>query len=415
MAARREALAERRRARGFSQEGLAQRLRIERSTVGRWERGETDPAAWIRPSLARALEVTLDELDDLLAAASHPAPDGDGHPLALATPEFFRRSAQRALAFAEALAVPVEPVDVETLHLQVADIAGAYLVDPLDAVLPKIQALRARCEALLASAPRSSPDLLVVLARTLALLANAAMDMGEHIAADEHAQAAIHLADAVGHRGVAAWASGLRASNAFWAGAPTRSGTLAAAALAAPGQGTTPVYLACLLARAAGRVGDHRGVATALTRAQDARERLDEDEVGGVFGFSQAKQHLYAASAHLGADGNPARALEHAQRAVVLYRRSPRRNFGDEAGARLDMATSYLRLGEPDGAIEALEPVLILPAAMRVATVRTRLMRVSGELASGYGNLPAACETVDRIGSTLTAAPWPTGLLQQRQ
>jgi transcriptional regulator with XRE-family HTH domain len=50
---------------GFSQEQLAERLDIDRSTIGRWESGETVPQPWIRPRLARALQVSLDELDKL--------------------------------------------------------------------------------------------------------------------------------------------------------------------------------------------------------------------------------------------------------------------------------------------------------------------------------------------------------------
>jgi tetratricopeptide (TPR) repeat protein/transcriptional regulator with XRE-family HTH domain len=73
MAARRDRLAQRRKAVGLSQEALASRLEIERSTVVRWESGETQPLPWIRPKLARALRVSVDELDQLLAV--EPGPD----------------------------------------------------------------------------------------------------------------------------------------------------------------------------------------------------------------------------------------------------------------------------------------------------------------------------------------------------
>lgn len=66
MPVKRQRLAWRRKAMGFSQEQLAERLDIDRSTVGRWESGETEPQPWIRPRLARALQVSLDELDELL-------------------------------------------------------------------------------------------------------------------------------------------------------------------------------------------------------------------------------------------------------------------------------------------------------------------------------------------------------------
>ena len=66
MAAKRRALAERRRSVGLSQERLAEALEVEPSTVGRWERGETAPQPWFRPKLARALAVSVEELDHLL-------------------------------------------------------------------------------------------------------------------------------------------------------------------------------------------------------------------------------------------------------------------------------------------------------------------------------------------------------------
>jgi predicted ATPase/DNA-binding XRE family transcriptional regulator len=76
MAAKRHALARRRRAMGFSQEALASRLDVERSTVARWECGETEPLPWIRPVLAQALRVSIDELAGLLSAAVLPGPAG---------------------------------------------------------------------------------------------------------------------------------------------------------------------------------------------------------------------------------------------------------------------------------------------------------------------------------------------------
>ena len=66
MASKRSRLAQRRRAVGYSQEKLAERLAVERSTVVRWEAAETEPQPWIRPRLAAALRITPDQLDELL-------------------------------------------------------------------------------------------------------------------------------------------------------------------------------------------------------------------------------------------------------------------------------------------------------------------------------------------------------------
>jgi len=71
-AARRERLAQRRRELGLTQEALADLLGVERSTVVRWERGETEPLASVRPKLAGALRATADWLDELLASPGMP-------------------------------------------------------------------------------------------------------------------------------------------------------------------------------------------------------------------------------------------------------------------------------------------------------------------------------------------------------
>src|SRR2546430_17116175 len=64
---RRLRLAERRKAVGLSQERLAEVVGVDRSTVVRWERADTEPQPWHRPHLARALNVSVEELPALLA------------------------------------------------------------------------------------------------------------------------------------------------------------------------------------------------------------------------------------------------------------------------------------------------------------------------------------------------------------
>ncbi|MBV8539772.1 MAG: helix-turn-helix transcriptional regulator [Pseudonocardiales bacterium] len=68
MTAKRRALAQRRKAVSHTQEELAALLGVERSTVVRWETGETEPQPWCRPKLAKILAVSLDTLHELLTA-----------------------------------------------------------------------------------------------------------------------------------------------------------------------------------------------------------------------------------------------------------------------------------------------------------------------------------------------------------
>lgn len=59
-------LANRRVVVGYTQEALTEALGVDRTTIGRWERGEQQPQPWQRPDLALKLGVTLEQLDSLL-------------------------------------------------------------------------------------------------------------------------------------------------------------------------------------------------------------------------------------------------------------------------------------------------------------------------------------------------------------
>ena len=66
MAGKRHRLVSTRKEAGFSQERLAEALGVERTTVMRWERGETRPQPWARPKLAHALGISDQALSQLL-------------------------------------------------------------------------------------------------------------------------------------------------------------------------------------------------------------------------------------------------------------------------------------------------------------------------------------------------------------
>jgi transcriptional regulator with XRE-family HTH domain len=73
VAIKRHRLAQRRVALGFTQEQLAERMDVDPTTVRRWESGvsEKGPMPWLRPKLARCLQVSLEQLDDLLTEESN--------------------------------------------------------------------------------------------------------------------------------------------------------------------------------------------------------------------------------------------------------------------------------------------------------------------------------------------------------
>lgn len=110
-------LAERRRALGYSQEKLAQSLGVDRTTVGRWEGGRISPQPLQRRGLAAALEVSLHQLDALLAQSRTIGREAAGQlssepPNAGDPDEMIRREFLRILTVSGALtALPVDEAE----------------------------------------------------------------------------------------------------------------------------------------------------------------------------------------------------------------------------------------------------------------------------------------------------------------
>lgn len=73
---RRQRLVEARKAQGKNQEQVAHDIGVDRTTLSKWERGESTPYPQQRPAYAEALGVTLTELAAMLSSL----PDGDDDP-----------------------------------------------------------------------------------------------------------------------------------------------------------------------------------------------------------------------------------------------------------------------------------------------------------------------------------------------
>jgi DNA-binding XRE family transcriptional regulator len=65
----RDSIKRRRITMGYTQDTLAEALRVDRATVSRWERGAQCPHPYNRRDLARLLRVTLEQLEEMLFTA----------------------------------------------------------------------------------------------------------------------------------------------------------------------------------------------------------------------------------------------------------------------------------------------------------------------------------------------------------
>src|ERR1700676_5493816 len=93
VALKRLRLIQRRKALGYTQEGLAEELGCERTTVIRWERAETEPQGWMRARLTQALQLTAEELSGLLADVADVPGRREGFTLVTSVPLDFSLSA----------------------------------------------------------------------------------------------------------------------------------------------------------------------------------------------------------------------------------------------------------------------------------------------------------------------------------
>jgi DNA-binding XRE family transcriptional regulator len=118
MPRKRVLLARARKAAGLTQEELSYRLGVDRSTVGRWELGETEPQPWLRPKLARVLGLSRIKLEELLAPSEPGGTD-----------------ASERVGFALAHPASTDLVTVAQLREQICDLDDRYVTEPSTALL----------------------------------------------------------------------------------------------------------------------------------------------------------------------------------------------------------------------------------------------------------------------------------------
>jgi hypothetical protein len=148
--------------------------------------------------------------------------------------------------------------------------------------------------------------------------------------------------------------------------------------------GTSEVRLLCGAAQCAAKLGDHGTARSHIESARHARDRSTPDKTEGLFGFSPAKQAYYSASSLMWLSDRPV--LEVAARSAVTaietWQHEPpeQRSLDDEALAHVYLATARLRLGEVDGAMAAVRPILDLPVDRQISWRDKRVGELSNLL-----------------------------------
>ena len=279
---------------------------------------------------------------------------------------------------------------LEQFDADVRRLARDYVHVPPVPMFGEMLRVRNRVYRLLAGRqkPAATAHLHLLAGILCGLLANASTDLGYRDAAAEQARAAWAYGEILGHSGLRAWTRGMQALIEYWSGRPQNALRLAQSAQRHAGSATARVRLYSIEARMQATLGESKEAALCMKAAADSRESAAyeddlHDEVGGVFGFGDAKSCCYAAATYIHL-GQADAALAAAGRAVELYAGGPavQRSFGAESLARVDTAMAYLLKEQLDGATEALRPVLASPAGMRIAQLGERLTEVHRGLAA---------------------------------
>lgn len=371
-------LRELRTQRSWSLRDLSERINFSRGYIGKVEQGERFPELQFAQLADRALTATGDLIE------------------AWAIENDQRRDLERAgriltASVADSLrliASAEDRLNVDEINKSARGLAVEYLATPPEPMLISAVELRSEIFQRLQThhyRPNELADLYLSLGRLQGVLAYAALDLGDPEAAETHARAAMTCAEQINDNELRAWVRGTESLIARFSGDYTRAQQFIEDGLRYPAAGTGRLRLLSGLAQCRANLGDSESANTALNRAQRERDALTTaDSAGGLFEFSEAKQHYYAGSSLIWlAGGKDAdRAAVEANEAIAMWENEApeRRSLDDEALAHVYEATAHLQRGDLDQAEAAIRPILDLPANRQISWIRKRMNRFSNML-----------------------------------
>lgn len=383
-------LRELRQARGMSLSGLAKTIHFNRSYICNVEGGKRLPERVFAEIADRELRADGTLLSCWNAADEERRSNGKARRMLI--------TAAQESEFLSAL--DADDVDSEPVGGTVEWLAVSYLNTPPAPMLAQAAQLRSAVVKTLRSHDRPrglERDYLITAGRLSGVLAYAALDLGESRDARLHANAAFRCAERADDNELRAWTRGTQALIARFDGDYPLALKLAREGYEKySGKGTSAPRLLCGEAQSLANLGDSQGTNDALARAASSREMISgNDSLGGLFTFSQAKQHYYSGSSLIWLDEpeNARRAAGEASKAIAIWQRSPmpERSLDDEALAHIYWATALVKLDEIDGASSVLRPIFDLPPERRISWIAKRMDRIGEMLASHrYSKSPPA-------------------------
>lgn len=379
---RRHRLAQRRRAVGLSQEGLAEKLGIERTTVARWERGETEPQPWWRPKLAEALQLPVEDVDELLADTPESV-DGEPERTPAASlvdgfaDDHLEELRMRLLNAAAVDGTTIALLATQADHIREIDRSlGARVAKPqLHGYLDAIKELRS-----FGISPNQREPLARLYADAATLAGWQCLDLGEPDRAWLYYEAAKDAAREADHSGALAHALAEQAYVLVELGELASALHLADHARSIAGT-AVPTLLRCWLEAVVGELHAAMGEETDTRRAFDAAERLLQADL-----HDPELPYVILSDVHLARWRGNARArlgdaaatddLRHAAYGMdASFTRA-------RAGLHVDLASALVAGGRQGEAKAELRQAKTLAARVGSARQRRRVRRLESALAA---------------------------------
>lgn len=308
----------------------------------------------------------------------------------------------------------IDPLALEQFFDEVRRLAVAYNASTagIDGyILKRASELRGTLQILTAQyrEPSQSADLYLMIGLLSAICSQACLDLGYPDEAIAQARASFMMGELAGHDGLRAWVLGTRSLIARFQGLYGEAQDYVRRGLRYATAGTAVVRLRCGEGQALAHLGDAPGAIDALNLAKDAQEHVNSADVtDGLFAFSEAKQTYYAGSSlqWLSGEKNAKAAEAESMRAIQMFQEANHGNrSGDELLAHVYLSNSRLTLGEIEGSMEALRPVLDLPVPERNAWQRKRMQQIASRLKrASFADSRLTVSARDEI-SSFVAAP----------
>jgi tetratricopeptide (TPR) repeat protein len=286
----------------------------------------------------------------------------------------------------------VSPLTIEQLYEGVTRLSIAYISSTVEMnrqILETATTLRAASREMLAAYrnPHQAADIYLMIGLLSGICSYSYLDLGYADEAMTQARAAYAMGELAGHDGLRAWALGTRSLIARFQGKYADALGYVREGLQLATTGTALVRLRCGEGQTLAHMGEVEAVRF-LDLAREAREHVNsQDIVSGLFTFSEAKQMYYSGSSLQWLPGpkNAMAAERDSVQAIQMFRRaSPeKRSPGDVLLVHIYLGNSRLTLGEIEGSLEALRPVLNLPLQSRSSWQRKRMRQIALKLERG--------------------------------